>query len=113
MAIRLTELANKKAEIEFSFDGETVKAEIYPHKVTPTYRAQLQRLDEIEDDETRDSAIVMIHDLMASWDVEGEPGVPFEPTIDNLKLVPNTLLGATCRAIWEKLGELMSGATGS
>jgi hypothetical protein len=109
MAVNLAAIAGKTAPLTFEFDGETVAAEFYPHRMTPARRAMLMRLDagDVVGEESRDSAATMIADMLARWDVVAGDD-PFPPTYDNLLTAPIELIGATARAIWDALGKRMS-----
>jgi hypothetical protein len=114
MALNLASLASKKASLSFEFEGETVNAEFYPHKITPTYRALLGKLenqDEV-DAQTKDATATMLSDLLVSWDVvAGDEPAPL--TYECLLNVPTTLVGATARQIWEAVGKQISGESSS
>lgn len=114
MAVNLAGIANKKAPLQFQFEGETVNAEFHPHKMTPAYRALLSRLDAGEKlgEEERESGALMLSDMLASWDVMAGDD-PFPPTYENLMSVPIELVAAGVRAIWDALGKRMSGESSS
>lgn len=109
MAINIAVLAKKTAPLVFEFDGETVNAEFTPHKITPAYRALLNRLDSGAglDEDAKIATAKMLSDLITKWDVMAgdEPAsLDYKHLVD----IPLTLLGATCAAIWSAVGKLMN-----
>lgn len=115
MALNIATLANKKAPLEFDFEGEKVKANYYPHKLTPNFRALLNRADSegSADEQAHGSAVRMVAELLApDWDVMAgdEPFLPTEGVTwyDTLCLAPQSLIGAVVKAIGEDVGKQMS-----
>jgi hypothetical protein len=104
--LNLLDLKNKKSTLEFDLDGESVKLEFYPHKLTPETRAQLAKLDDDTDDEqTRDTSAQLLADVIAHWDVTaGED--PYPPTYENLIVAPQTLVTRTVMEILAVVGKL-------
>lgn len=100
----LETLRAKRASLKIEFDGETINAEILPHKLTPEYRARLQKLAR-EESEERDADAQMVSELVASWDVTAG-GEPYPPTYENLREIPIALLTVTATAILEYVGKL-------
>lgn len=116
MAINIAVLAKKTAPLIFEFDGETVNAEFYPHKITPVYKALLNKLDGDDgidiDEDSKIATAKMLSDLIVKWDVmAGDEPAPLD--YKSLVDIPLTLLGATCSAIWRAVGKLMNAETGS
>lgn len=112
MPLNLATLAAKKSPLTFEFEGEQVNANYYPHKLTPSFRAQLNRADSegTPDEQSHGSAVKMVSELLApDWDVmAGEE--PFLPTAernwyDTLCLAPQGLISATVRAISDDVGK--------
>jgi len=112
MAVNLADLAAKKKPLVFEFEGDTVNANYYPHKLTPTFRAKLNRidLDGSADEQAHGSAVKMIAELLApDWDVMAGDE-PFQPTsernwYDTLCLAPQGLIAATVAAISNDVGK--------
>lgn len=112
--VNIAVLAKKTAPLVFDFDGEKVNAEFYPHRITPSYRALLSRLDSgsILDEESKSAAAKMVSELVTKWDVmAGDDPAPL--SYEALLEIPLTLLGATVQAIWEAVGKQMSGESSS
>jgi hypothetical protein len=104
--LNLLDLKNKKSTLEFDLDGETVKLEFYPHKLTPETRAQLARLDETaDDDQARDTSAQLLADVIAHWDVMAGDD-PYPPTYENLIVAPQTLVTRTVMEILAVVGKL-------
>ena len=102
----LANLKNKSAKITFKLDGEEVNIEFHPHRLTPEYRAGLQRLAQDEtDEEPRDSDAQMLSDLLIKWDVMAG-GEPYPPTYENLLTAPQSLVTRTALEILEAVGKL-------
>ncbi len=102
----LATLRDKRAALKIEFDGETINAEILPHKLTPEYRARLQKLAKEEGDgDERDADAQMVSELVASWDITAG-GEPYPPTYENLREIPIALLTITATAILEYVGKL-------
>lgn len=109
MALNIATLAEKKADLKFDFAGEVVRIEYYPHKITPSYMARLQAIGNAtdSDDESIQSADArMVSELLVSWDVEAEQGVPFPPTYDNLLTAPTSLVSRVAAEIVTAVGKL-------
>lgn len=102
----LASLQAKTSSLTFDFEGEAITAQILPHKLTPEYRSQLQKLSkEQTSEDAKDADALMISDLVADWDVVNN-GASFPPTYENLRLVPLSLLAATATEILEFVGKL-------
>jgi hypothetical protein len=102
----LAVLKAKRAKLKIQYDGEDVNFEIYPHKLTPEYRAQLQKLArEASEPESRDADAVMVADLLSSWDVLLD-SQPFPPTYENLQQIPVALLATIAAEILVFVGKL-------
>lgn len=72
--MELSTLADKKHPRTFDFDGSPLTIDVLPHKITPTYRAQLAALakkaasgEEAENQEEREQDAKMVADLVPSW----------------------------------------------
>jgi hypothetical protein len=105
-SLNLLDLKNKKSTLEFDLDGETVKVEFYPHKLTPETRAQLARMDETaDDDQARDTSAQLLADVIAHWDVTAGDD-PYPPTYENLIVAPQTLVTRTVMEILAVVGKL-------
>lgn len=120
MAVNIAALASKKSPLKFEFEGETVNANFYPHKLTPSFRAQLNRADSegSADEQAHGSAVRMVAELIApDWDVmAGEE--PFLPTAERdwyetLTLAPQSLISAIVKAISDEVGKRMTAETDS
>jgi len=104
----LGDLKAKVAPLRFEFDGETVNAKFYPHKLTPEDIARLQRQAKEEDEneeESLDTNAQMLSDVLDSWDVTAG-GAPYPPTYENLLVAPQTLVARTVREILNVVGKL-------
>ena len=120
MALNLATIAAKKAALVFTFEDETVNANYYPHKLTPTFRAMLNRLDVdgTPDEQAHGSAVKMLAELLApDWDVMAGDD-PFLPTAERswyetLCLAPQGLIAAAVSAISESVGKQTGGETES
>lgn len=113
MAINLASLTSQSAPLAVPFEGDTVNCRYYPHRITPAYRALLQKLDR-DDGEDYGSAVRMIADVVApDWDVMAgdEPFLPNDERDwpQTLAIAPTAMIGAVARAIWEDLGKRMTG----
>lgn len=100
----LSDLKKKRAPIEFQFDGEWVKGEYYPHKLTPTYQAEIRRIARDEGDD-QDGDAKVVSELLASWDVTAD-GQPFPPTYANLLTAPRSLVTRVALEILSEVGKL-------
>lgn len=106
MALNIATLADKTTPLQFEIEGEPVNANWYPNKLTPAFRAQLNRLDKegTEDEQAHGSAVKMVAILVApDWDVMAG-SEPFLPTDERdwyttLCLAPQPLISATVQAI--------------
>lgn len=115
MAVNIATLASKKAPLVFEFEGDTINAHYYPHKLTPNFRAALNRvdMDGSSDEQAHGSAVKMVAELLApDWDVMAGDE-PFQPTnernwYDTLCLAPQSLIAATVRAISDDVGKPIS-----
>lgn len=120
MALNIADLAAKKAPLKFEFEGESINANYYPHKLTPNFRAMLNRTDTegSADEQAHGSAVRMVAELLApDWDVMAGDA-PFLPVddrtwYDTLCLAPQSLIAATVRAISDEVGKPMTKETGS
>lgn len=121
MALNLATVAAKKLPLVFEFEGETVKANYYPNRMTPEFRARLNRIDRNEaepDEQARGSAVKLVAELLApDWDVMAGDE-PFLPTaertwLETLCLAPQGLISVAIKAISESVGEQTSGETES
>jgi hypothetical protein len=102
----LVSLRDKRAPLNFEIDGEEVKAHFRPHKLTPEYRAQLQRIGTDQtDDESQDADAKMLSELLIDWDVQCD-GNPYPPTYENLLMAPQTLVTRTALEILAAVGKL-------
>jgi hypothetical protein len=105
MALNLTALADKKAELKFDFAGEVVRIEYLPHKITPNYMARLQTLgDGVEDDPSNADA-KMVSEILVSWDVTAGDE-PLPPTYENLMAAPQSLVSRVAMEIVAAVGKL-------
>lgn len=113
MALNLATVAAKSTPITFEYDGETVKANYHPNKMTPAFRAMLSRIDKGdagEDSQAHGSAVWMVAELLApDWDVMAgdEPFLPKEGRTwyETLCLAPQDLITAAIAAISDDVGK--------
>lgn len=102
----LATLNAKQTSLVVEFNDEVINLQILPLKLTPAYRAKLQKLSRAQDKEdARDADAELVADLVESWDVVNN-GEPFPPTYENLRLVPLALLACIATEILEHVGKL-------
>ena len=107
MALNIATLADKRASLSFEFEGETINATYYPHKITPEFRVRLGQIEDAEgtSEEDRDANAQMLSMILVEWDVMAGDE-PFPPTYENLMLAPQALIGRTIAEINVELGKL-------
>lgn len=117
MAVDVQVIKDKREELKFEFQGDTVKGQCYPFRVTPAYLASLRKLAAKADAQPADGAKAdgeeyvskgdarMVAELIPEWDVIAG-GKPWPPTAENIGNTPSALLGAAAYAILDLVGNL-------
>jgi hypothetical protein len=96
--MELTKLLTQTAPLAISYHGDTINANIFTDRMTPTKKAELDAILDEDSEEQKDSTVLFLSEVIESWDVVNK-GEAYAPTYENLMELSYPLLSHLLREV--------------
>lgn len=111
MAIRIANLGTDTRTVELSIDNEVLRVVYRPSGVTPVTEDRLRAM--AADQRGGASLVVLLADVLVSWDLLDNDGTPYPITAESLSCLPTLFLARLTDAIKQDVIPKAPSAAGS